>query len=263
MNPLELFFFSFLGIFVGSFLFLVIQRLPKNEQFLVGRSKCDFCNHNLDWFDLFPVLSYILTKGKCRYCHNRLSFLYPAFELFTAAVFALTYYLFPATSIVSLTFYLIIVSALLVIFFIDLFHEIIPFVILLPVTVIVVIYNFWFTPVLFLNYLFAALGAAVFFLVLFLVTRGKGLGFGDVVFAFFMGSLLGFPRIIIGLYISFVLGAVIGLIYIFIKKKQLRGSAIPFGPFLVLGTYIALSLPMHFIYLIFYYTHLNYLLGML
>ncbi len=242
---------------------VVVYRLPKKQNIVTGRSKCDFCKHKLAWTDLFPILSYILTKGKCKYCHRKISILYPAFELLTAAVFSLTYYFFPSSSIVSLTFYLVIVSALLAIFFIDLFNQIIPFIILLPAIAIVWLYNMIYSHSLVLNYTFAAFGAGIFIFFLFAITKGRGMGFGDVVFAFFMGSLVGFPRIIIALYISFVIGAITGVIYIIARKKHFRGTAIPFGPFLVLGTYMVMIMPLWMINTILNYFHLNYLLSML
>lgn len=86
----------------------------------------------------------------------------------------------------------------------------------------------------------SGLGAGIFFLALFLFTRGRGMGFGDVKFAFLMGLVLGFPNIIVSLYIAFLTGAIIGIILMIWGKKRFFGTAIPFGPFLVLGTFAAL-----------------------
>lgn len=252
-----------LGLFIGSFLLVVIYRLPLNEQFITGRSRCDYCHKFLCWYDLIPVLSYFLTSGKCRYCHKQISIIYPFFELLSGILFSLTLFLLFPLSIVSIIFYFFMTSILLVIFFIDLFYQIIPFKIVIPSILFVWLYNLLYSPILSLNYLFAALSAGLFFFILFTLTRGKGMGFGDVIFAFFMGSLLGFPRIIIALYIAFIVGALVGIIYVVAKRKKIHGTAIPFGPFLAIGTYIGIILPMPFINLIFYYFHLNYLFSML
>ena len=94
-----------------------------------------------------------------------------------------------------------------------------------------------FSP--FLPFLYSALGAIVFFLFLYFVTRGRGIGFGDVKFSFFMGFLLGYPKIVIALYVAFLTGALVGVILILGKKKGLK-SIVPFGPFLIAGTIVSL-----------------------
>lgn len=91
-----------------------------------------------------------------------------------------------------------------------------------------------------LNYLLSAIASFFGFLFLFLITRGRGIGFGDVVYAFLMGLILGYPKIILGFYIAFISGAVISLILVGLKKKNMKGGSIPFGPFLVSGTIISL-----------------------
>jgi leader peptidase (prepilin peptidase) / N-methyltransferase len=138
-------------------------------------------------------------------------------------------------------FYLFIISNLVSIFFIDLKHGIIPFSLVLSGVLVTFLYlilnNLYFIP----NIL-SAFGAFLFFLLLFLVTRGRGMGFGDVVYVFFMGLLLGFPQIVVGLYLAFVSGAVISLLLVWLRLKKLKGGIIPFGPFLVFGTIVALFL---------------------
>jgi prepilin signal peptidase PulO-like enzyme (type II secretory pathway) len=111
---------------------------------------------------------------------------------------------------------------------------------LLPSVVITLLYLFINHGFLIVNYLFSASGAFLFFLLLFLFTKGKGMGFGDVKFAFLMGLILGFPKIIVSLYVAFLTGAIVGCILIIWRKKRMSGSSIPFGPFLVVGTLIAI-----------------------
>src|SRR3989344_5965745 len=86
----------------------------------------------------------------------------------------------------------------------------------------------------------SAVGASLFFLALFLITKGRGMGFGDVKFAFLMGLVLGFPGIIVALYIAFLTGALVGCILIIWRRKKMFGTSIPFGPFLVLGTFVSI-----------------------
>lgn len=238
-----LFFILLLGLFIGSFLNVLIDRLPKEES-IKGRSHCEKCKKTLKWYDLIPLLSFIMLKGKCRYCSAPLSFYYPIIELTTGIMFALTFYFFGIMNhelrIMDLGYYLFLISGLIVIFFVDLKYGIIPDKIIFPAIVVSFIYLFFIHNSLFLIHLFSAFGASLFFLLLFLVTQGRGMGFGDVKFAFLMGLILGFPNIIIGLYAAFLTGAIVGCILVLWRKKRIRGTAIPFGPFLAIGTLSAI-----------------------
>lgn len=143
-------------------------------------------------------------------------------------------------NIILITYYLLILSSLIVIFFTDLKYGIIPDKIIFPAIIISLLYLILNTKYLILSSLLSGLGVFIFFFLLFIVTRGKGMGFGDVKYVFLMGLILGFPKIAIGLYIAFVTGAIISLILILFKKKKMFGSTVPFGPFLAAGTIIAL-----------------------
>jgi prepilin signal peptidase PulO-like enzyme (type II secretory pathway) len=142
---------------------------------------------------------------------------------------------------------LLAVSSLLIIIFIfDLKWYIIPDKVLFiaaGITAVFHLYNFFlglYSKDQALGFLFSATGACAFFLAIFLLTRGRAMGFGDVKLAFFMGLFLGWPKIIVALFLAFLIGAIIGLILIALKKKGLR-SEIPFGPFLITGLFIALA----------------------
>jgi len=244
LNYLLIFFF---GSCIGSFLGVVVDRLPKNESVLKGRSHCDYCKKSLGPLDLVPVFSFLFLGGKCRYCHRSLSIFYPVIELLTGVLFILValqtgilYHVFSISYAAEFLFYLFIVSSLISLFFIDLKYGILPFSIIFPATFVTLVYQILNTKYIILSNLVAAISAFAFFLFLFLITRGRGMGFGDVVYAFFMGLLLGFPKIILGLYIAFISGALVSLILIIAKKKKLKGSTIAFGPFLVFGTLIAI-----------------------
>jgi len=238
------------GLTVGSFLNCVIYRLEKNESFLRGRSYCPHCKHILSWQDLIPVLSFLILRGKCRYCGKRISLQYPLVELSAAILFV---FIFNAAAFNLRTiYYLIICCFLIIIFVYDSKHYLISDKVIYPAIGITFFYqiisNFQF-PISITNFQFqitnfyfsilSALGAAAFFLSIFLISKGKWLGFGDVKLAFFMGLFLGFPKILIALFFSYLIGAIIGLGLILAGKKTLK-SEVPFGPFLVIGTFIAL-----------------------
>jgi prepilin signal peptidase PulO-like enzyme (type II secretory pathway) len=241
---LSLFIFIF-GLCVGSFLNVVVYRLEKKES-LKGRSFCPHCRHKLSWKDLFPVLSFIFLRGKCRYCHKKISAQYPLVELSTAFVFwAIFIDKFASTAflitgdIINLIFLFYIASSLIVIFVYDLRHYIIPDKILLPAIVITFLYQIFSFKVDILNLLLGMVIGSVFFLIIFLISRGRWMGFGDVKLAVLMGALLGFPNILLALFSAFFLGAIIGALLMFLKKKNFK-SEIPFGPFLIIGTFIAM-----------------------
>lgn len=250
-----MFFLFLIGIFIGSFLNVIIDRLPRKETIAKGRSYCEYCKKTLSWYDLIPLLSFLMLKGKCRYCHKKLSVYYPIIELSTGILFAVIYswvlriYPLPFT-IFHLIYYLIIISAFVVIFFEDVKFGIIPDKVVFPAIVITLLYliiNFQFVigkvaGGSIFNYVFSAIGTCTFFLLLFLITKGKGMGFGDVKLAFLLGLILGFPKIILALYLAFLTGAIVGIILILWKKKMSIKETIPFGPFLIAGSLLSLFL---------------------
>jgi prepilin signal peptidase PulO-like enzyme (type II secretory pathway) len=238
----DIFIFLF-GLIVGSFLNCVIYRLEKKESFLKGRSYCPNCKHKLSWQDLIPILSFLELKGKCRYCRGKISWQYPLVELATGILFVLAFNIAFPNFLLSI-FYFLISSFLIIIFVYDLKYYIIPDEIVFSAIPIAFLFNFYqyfqtknlqFTI---LNPIYSALGASAFFLAIFLISRGKWLGFGDVKLALFMGLFLGFPNIMVALFFSYLIGAIIGVGLILTGKKGLK-SEVPFGPFLVTGTFIA------------------------
>ncbi len=251
-------FIFLLGLLIGSFLNCVIYRLEMREKgevtcfingrpqrkalgFLWGKSFCPNCKYVLAWYDLVPLLSYLSLKGKCRYCGKKISIQYPLVEITTALLFLLIFWIFNFGTLLYLIYLLVISSFLIIIFVFDLKHYIIPdfatysaIFIVLAFKILEFIQNLDVS-----NYIFAGLGATLFFFLIYAISRGKWMGFGDVKLALFMGLFLGYPAILIALFFSFFIGAIIGIILMMLKKKGLR-SEVPFGPFLVLGTYIGL-----------------------
>lgn len=233
----------YLGTTIGSFLNVLIDRIPKNQSFIKGRSYCDYCKKKLQWFDLIPLLSFILLKRKCRYCGKKISFYYPIVELTTGILFTLTFLLLPkecSKHFISLSYYLLVISALIVVFFADIKYGIIPDKVIYTLIVITFLYLILNTNYLLLTYVLSAFGAFFFFLLIFFITKGKGMGFGDVKLSFLVGLILGFPKIIAALYMAFLTGAIVSLILIICRKKKFFGGKIPFGPFLVIGTIVGM-----------------------
>lgn len=244
-----------IGLIIGSFLNCVIWRFHRQESVFFGRSYCPKCHRQLAWFDLIPVFSYLMLRGRCRYCKKRISWQYPAVELATALFFcfaALAFApeifqnYFPANTILALAGYWIVLASLIVIFVADLRWYLIPDGAILSgltgaaVLLISRLWNFGRFEIGFLaDYGLAALFSGLLFLAVFLISRGKWLGFGDVKFVILMGLVLGSARTLVALFFGNFFGAIIGLGLICAKKKKMS-SPVPFGPFLVLGTVIAM-----------------------
>ncbi len=246
------------GLVIGSFLNCVIFRLEEKKSFLKGRSFCPNCRHPLTWKDLIPVFSFLILQGKCRYCGKKISIQYPLVEISTGLIFLLIFnYQLSTLQFSSFKyqflfsiFYLLIISSFLIIIFVyDLEHYIIPDKIIWPAIIITGIYNLQFSISngfsifslrnFFIYPLLAGIGASSFFFLIWFFSQGKWMGFGDVKLAFLMGLILGFPKIILAIFFSSFIGAIIGIGLVMFKKKDLK-SEIPFGPFLVSGTFIAM-----------------------
>lgn len=239
-----IYFFIFLfGLAIGSFLNCVISRLETGGNFFKGRSFCPYCKHILGWPDLIPLLSFLILKGKCRYCSQKISWQYPLVEFSTGIIFFLIFLTLPSLTNYTYVYFVYLLSMagfLIVIFVYDLKHYIIPDKIIYPAIIIALLYNLILnTKYFILNAFPAALGAAGFFLLIVLISGGRWMGIGDVKLAFLMGLLLSFPNILVALFLAFFSGAIIGLGLIISGKKTLK-SEVPFGPFLVTGTFIAL-----------------------
>lgn len=226
-----------LGISVGSFLNVVIDRIPAGKTILFGRSICDSCKKTLVWYELIPLVSFLWQRGKCGKCKSRLSWQYPIIEAATGLLFISVFY-FTGTNYILLVFLLSIFSGLLAIYMTDFKYRIIPDQVLVFITIITSGYILFFYRSQVVGNLASALILCLFFFLLFVLTSGKGLGFGDVKYAFFMGLFLGFPKVVIGFYTAFLTGAVVSVILILLGKKKFK-QTVPFGPFLVIATGIA------------------------
>lgn len=228
------------GLIVGSFLGAFTYRYPRGISILTGRSYCPSCKKKLAWYDNIPLISFIFLKGKCRNCGKRISWRDPAIELATGLGFVGIWFLH--SDFISLPFLLLAFSLLIAIFVIDLESKVIPDELVFLGFGLVVFFLLVSRPASFFANLAAGFGAAAFLLLLNLATRGKGMGLGDVKFAVFGGSLLGWPGTVVWLFLAFLTGAVVGSILILAKKLSF-GKQIAFGPFFgrFFGNYLCLG----------------------
>lgn len=222
-----------LGLIIGSFLNVLIYRIPRGQAFVLGRSHCTHCNHELESRDLIPLVSYLMLGGRCRYCKKPISPQYPLIELASGLIFAF------APSI----FYIVVLELLLIIAVIDYLHLIIPdsFLVLLCIASLAMYRLNLFSW----SYFGSALGFGGFFLLLWLVSRGKWVGFGDVKFAAALGLVFGFPGSLLAIYSAVLLGGALSLLLLVSRRATLK-TKIPFGSLLAIGSgvYIFLSAPL-------------------
>jgi len=228
------------GLIIGSFLNCLIWRLYKNET-LGGRSYCPQCRKALAWYDNIPLLSFIILRGRCRKCREKISWQYPLVELTTAVLFLLTFraaMFSPDLSLLILRDWFLIIT-LIIIFVYDFRWQLVPMTVVWTMGVVIFILDlclgFSWLSLLF----FSFLGAA-FFLIQYLLTDKQGIGEGDI----WLGALLGlaFPgayRLLLIMLISYGIGALVSLVLLAEQKKGWK-SRIALGPFLALGAIITL-----------------------
>ncbi|MCL4364433.1 prepilin peptidase [Patescibacteria group bacterium] len=234
----------FIGASIGSFLNVLIDRLPKNES-INGRSHCDFCGKKLTPFDLIPIFSFIFLGGKCRFCHKKLSWQYPGIEILTGLIFLVIFNLqFPVSSefsiynfqFLKLVSFWGIASSLIVIFFSDLKYQLISdwillslFMFSLPAVVL--------TKAGLINSIVSGLIVSLPIFLIYYISHERAMGLGDVYLAGIIGFLLGWKAGYLALYSAFITGAIFGLGLMIFKKKGMK-TKIAFGPFIVLGTFL-------------------------
>lgn len=237
---LTLYFFVF-GSITGSFLNVLIDRLPKKHYTLLGRSHCAHCKKTLSPFDLIPIFSYLFLRGKCRKCKAKIPPRIFLVECATGVFFAGLYlhFLLVGYSLQAFVYLLIIISSSIAIFFTDLEYGIIPDETLVLMGVTIVAYSLFFAPAELPIKLLTASGAFFLFFLLFLFTKGRGMGFGDVKLSFIMGLFLSFPKIVAGLYLAFLTGATVSIILVLWRKKSFKKGTIPFGPFIIASMLVA------------------------
>ncbi|UNC92571.1 prepilin peptidase [Candidatus Contubernalis alkaliaceticus] len=224
------------GLMIGSFLNVCIFRLPIRESIIINSSHCAHCDRVLAPEDLVPVLSYFFLKGKCRYCKNYIGSRYPLVELLTAIVFYIT--VFKIGYDLFLVKYLFLFSLLIVVFFIDLDHQIIPNRLVMILLLWGLGWQVIIPEILWLHALFGSLLGGGFLFILAIVYNG-GMGGGDIKMMFAAGFFMGPQLTGFALYLGFLCGAAVGLMLLLLKIKK-RKDPIPFGPFLAFGIFVSI-----------------------
>ncbi len=245
---MAVFFIFIFGLAVGSFLNVLIHRLPKGESIL-GFSKCQHCRRTIYWSDNIPVLSFLILKGKCRHCGQEISWQYPLVELLTGFLFLFSFWVYPEEPI-FLIYILFLMSLLVVIGLIDLKKFLILDSLILTGLIGSLIFMFLFnvsclkfqelTSCSFRDSLFGVLFFAGLFLLIFLMSKGRGIGFGDVKFSALLGFIFGLINSINLFYLTFLIGFIIAIILLAFKKSDLK-TEIPLGSIMA-GTGILLLL---------------------
>lgn len=266
------------GAFIGSFLNLISDRLPEGREIIFGRSACDFCKKTLKVKNLIPIFSYVFQKGRCSFCNKKLSFYYPLSEFLTGVAFVLAghlsgfFYEINANTAFLLFYYIVVLSFFIVMVLTDMKFCLILDSVIVPSIIFVfissVLFRFldlseihnnlknddfgvyllqtdFFTNrvILSLKDFGYVIGGAVlialFFRFLIYITKGRGMGDADVKLGFLIGLVNGFPMAFLAVFVGYILGAFYSVLLMLLRKKTLK-DAIPFGPFLILGSVIVL-----------------------
>lgn len=234
------------GLIVGSFLNVCIFRMPREKSIVAPRSFCPKCRTPIKWYDNVPLFSYIVLLGKCRECKRRIPIQYPLVEIISAVASVFTFYHFQAWT-PYLIYYLLLISPLIIVTFIDLPHLIIPDLISIPgifvgaASQFILMHGGWLDigkDVLLGIVVGGGFLAIVGFSYEWLKKR-EGLGGGDIKLAAMLGAFFGWKGVIFILLMSSVLGSVVGILFLVIYRKGLK-YAIPYGPFLAAAAIIYL-----------------------
>jgi leader peptidase (prepilin peptidase)/N-methyltransferase len=228
--------FGVIGLVVGSFLNVCIDRLPKGRSLIFPPSHCESCGRRLAPLDLIPVLSYIMLRGQCRYCKARIPLRIPIVEAFTGAAYAFIWWSYDLTS--QSAFALIFVTLFIVIFVIDWEHHLIPNKLIYPSLLAApLLSTLWPGLGIWYSLLGGVLGFGLLLLP-YLVFSG-GMGAGDVKLAALVGLVVGFPLILLALLIGIVVAGA-AAVALLASGRRSRQDAVAFGPFLVLGAIVTL-----------------------
>ena len=251
------------GSIIGSFLNVCIYRLPREESIAYPRSHCTSCDQSISFYNNIPILSYLFLNGKCSNCKSKISPRYPIVEILTGLLFLATVWSFGLTT--QTLFYLIFLSSIVAITFIDLEHMIIPNVITYPGIIVGILYNALKTdwdnssesiskfsfgiqdffsllnelPIL--NSLFGViLGGGILLVIAYsyeIIKKRQGMGMGDVKLLAMIGAFFGWEGVLFVIFLGSILGSVIGISIIIAKRGDLK-YALPFGPFLSIAAVI-------------------------
>ena len=228
-----------LGLAIGSFLNVCIYRLPRGESIVSPPSRCPSCGQGLRWFDNVPVLGWLLLGGRCRSCRGAVSPMYPVVEAATSVVFLLQLWQIGWQPLLAIR--LLFVSAMIVLFVIDLQHRILPNVITLPGIAVGLLASVFFEPGWRAALIGVAAGGGVLWVVgeaYFRIRGEEGMGFGDVTMLAMVGAFLGWQLMLVTLLIASFAGSIIGGGMIAVDRGNMK-YALPLGSFLAVGAVIA------------------------
>lgn len=246
----------FFGVIIGSFLNVYIYRFHTGKS-LMGSSHCLSCARPLKAYELVPLFSYVFLRGRCRTCHSYIPSRYFLVELLTGLLFVGV--VFTVMDFISILHYLVIVSILVVIAVYDIYHMVIPDELAASLLIVVLSNQLYLQivgqPAMAFYYtIAAALAGSLFLILLWRISRGTWIGFGDVKLVVPLGLSIGYTSVFSMIVLSFWIGAIVGILIIGIQKLRLRGqphlrfmakeltmkSAVPFAPFLILGYLVVL-----------------------
>lgn len=231
-----------LGSAVGSFLNVVIGRVPAGQTIL-GRSYCDWCGRTLGGFDLIPVISFFALGRCCLSCKKAISWQYPIVEAATGFIFVAVFWksqLGASFNLIHFLFLLFISSILIIVSAVDFKFSLIPTSLVFAASLAALLFDYFSKNSQdFVGFIVAAFAQGAFFAIIVFLTRGKGMGEGDIILAFLIGMVLGMRDGTLAVFLAFLIGATFALCLIFTGRKRF-GQTIPFAPFLVLGFFISL-----------------------
>lgn len=230
---------ALIGASIGSFLNVCIYRLPRRESLMWPASHCTSCGRTLAWYENVPIVGWLALRGRCRTCGERISIIYPIVELVTAIVFVSGYLIYGWTPLLAAR--LLFACAMIVLFVIDLQHQILPNVITVPGIVIGFFLSVFLPPGWISSLVGIVLGGGVLFAIMegYARARGfEGLGMGDVKMLAMIGAFLGWPLMLLTLVLASFAGSLVGVGLMAAQRGGMK-TALPFGTFLAVGALVA------------------------
>lgn len=221
------------GLCVGSFFNVLLVRMFRESGSITGRSHCTTCKHTLPWYDLLPLLSFVILGGNCRFCGTHISFRYPLIEALTAGFVVAFFWQHGFELSTSQAYLLIVMIGFYFIFLFDLIHYLIPDVAVFTLLLISVAFLFFNQQTALLSNVVTGLLASLLFAILYVVSHGQWVGLGDVKLVFLIGLVFGYPFGVLIVIVSIWAAALIGVILL-ITKRATPKTALPFGSFLSL-----------------------------
>ena len=238
------FLFGVVGLLVGSFLNVCIDRLPRERSVVSPPSHCEACGHRLGLWDLIPIVSYVVLRGRCRYCQAGISVKMLWVELATGLIFALLYWHYGLSPQFGIMAYY--AASFIVVFVIDIEHELILNKVVYPALIVALLLSLvpqpwltrWVVTTGIANAAMAgAIGFAIFLLIA-VVSRG-GMGWGDVKLVALIGLATGFPLVLFTIVLAAIIGTIVAVALMIARRRRFR-ETLPFGPFLAVATMMTL-----------------------